>query len=599
MDGEKAIYYHFKKSAHREAKMKNKDSVYDVIVAGGGLAGVCAAITAARHGCSTALIQDRPVLGGNSSSEIRVCIGGASHSFINARETGVIEELLMEDRHGNHFPIMNAHISSIWDMVLWETVTKEEKIDLYLNTFARGAIMDGNRIVGVKAFQLGTEKSFDFKGRIVIDATGDGAVAFDTGADYRMGREARSEFDESRAPKKADDYTLGSSIMFRTRDMGRPIKYQPPSWAHDYPTDDDLPFRNHGRISGGFWWIEYGGMLNTIKDNEKIRDELWRCVFGVWDHIKNHGDHGAENYALEWIGSVPGKRESRRFMGDYILTQNDVESAVLFDDRVAYGGWPIDLHPPKGIYESGKPVIFTDLKQPYSIPYRCLYSVNIENLMMAGRNISVTHVALGTTRLMATCAVIGQAVGTAAYLCNKYDATPREIKNHIRELQQQLLKDDCYIIKMRNEDPNDLVRQAKVSASSSLGPNYKPENIVNGVSRPEGEKMNVWVSDPKRGLPQEVELEFESPVVINTVYLTFDTNLDKLVKFGPVPECVKDYSLFYFDGNEWRNLVNAHGNYHRRRIHRFNPIKAYKLRLRMTKTNSDESARVYEIRCYS
>jgi len=586
--------------------MGEKDSVYDVIVAGGGLAGICAAITAARHGCSTALIQDRPVLGGNSSSEIRVGIGGASDpqsGLINAGETGVIEELLMENRHRNHSPIINAHVNSIWDMVLWETVAKEEKIDLYLNTFARGAIMDGNRIVGVKASQLGTEKSFDFKGRIVIDATGDGTVAFDAGADYRMGREARSEFDESRAPEKADDHTLGSSIMFWTRDMGRPIKYQPPSWAHDYPTEDDLPFRNHGRISGGFWWIEYGGMLNTIKDNEKIRDELWRCLFGVWDHIKNHGDHGAENYALEWVGSVPGKRESRRFMGEYILTQNDVESAVLFDDRVAYGGFPIDLHPPKGIYEPEEPVILTNLKQPYSIPYRCLYSVNIENLMMVGRNISVTHVALGTTRIMATCAVMGQAAGTSAYLCNKYDATPREIKNHIRELQQQLLKDDCYIIKMRNEDPNDLARQAKVSASSSLGPNYKPENIINGVSRPEGEKTNVWVSDPKRGLPQEVELEFESPVVINTVYLTFDTNLDtfrtKWVKLGPVPECVKDYSLFYFDGNEWLNLVNVHGNYHRKRIHRFNPAKAYKLRLRVTKTNGDESARVYEIRCYS
>ena len=354
----------FKKGAHKETVMRNKDSVYDVIVAGGGLAGICAAIAAARHGCSTALIQDRPVLGGNFSNEIRVHVGGASHSFRNARETGVIEELLIEDRYRNHFPIMNAHIGSIWDMVLWETVTKEENIELYLNTSAREAIMDGNRIVGVKAFQLGTEKSFDFKGKIIIDATGDGAVAFDAEADNRMGREARSKFGESLAPEKADNYTLASSIQFRTRDMGGQIKYQPPSWAHDYPTDDDLPFRGHSRISGGFWWIEYGGMLNTIKDNEKIRDELWKCVLGVWDHIKNHGGHGAENYALEWIGSVPGKRESRRFMGDYILTQNDVESAIPFDDRVAYGGWPIDRHPPKGIYESGKPADMTKLKQP-------------------------------------------------------------------------------------------------------------------------------------------------------------------------------------------------------------------------------------------
>lgn len=579
--------------------MKDRRDEYDLIVAGGGLAGICAAIAAARHGCSVALIQDRPVLGGNSSSEIRVNVGGASHSFRNARETGIIEELLIEDRHRNPFPMVNAHISSIWDMILWEWVTREENLDLYLNTSARKALMEGDRIVGVRASQLGTEEEFEFRARIVIDATGDGAVAFDAGAEYRMGREARSEFNESLAPEKADSYTLGSSIMFRTRDMGRPVEFEPPSWAYDFPTDEDLPFRNHGRISGGFWWIEFGGMLDTIKDNERIRDELWKLVFGVWDHIKNHGDHGAENYALEWVGSIPGKRESRRFMGDYILTQNDVEEAVLFEDRVAYGGWPIDLHPPKGIYEAGKPANFKRLKQPYSIPYRCLYSRNVENLMMAGRNISVTHVALGTTRLMATCAVIGQAAGTAAYLCGKYDTTPRGIyEDHIRELQQLLLKDDCYIIKMRNEDPDDLARGAKVRASSCMGPKYGPENVINGVSRPEGDEMNMWASDPAIGMPQEIELEFENPVHMNSVYLTFDTNLDKLVGSGPAPECVRDYELSFFDGDRWAPLVKVSGNYHRRRIHRFKTVKLSRLRLGVTKTNGDGSARVYEIRCY-
>ncbi|MCD6506471.1 FAD-dependent oxidoreductase [Candidatus Poribacteria bacterium] len=580
--------------------MKREKGKYDVIVAGGGLAGICAAIAAARHGCSVALIQDRPVLGGNSSSEIRVNVGGASHSFRNARETGIIEELLIEDRYRNPFPMVNAHISSIWDMILWEWVTKEEKLDLYLNTSARKALMDGNRIVGVRAFQLGTEREFEFRAKIVVDATGDGAVAFDAGADYRMGREARDEFNESLAPEKADNYTLGSSIMFRARDMGRPVEFEPPPWAYDFPTDEDLPFRNHGRISGGFWWIEFGGMLDTIEDNERIRDELWKLVFGVWDHIKNHGDHGAENYALEWVGFIPGKRESRRFMGDYILTQNDVEEAVLFEDRIAYGGWPIDLHPPKGIYESGKPAVLHKLKQPYSIPYRCIYSRNVENLMMAGRNISVTHVALGTTRLMATCAVIGQAAGTAAYLCKRYDTTPRGIyEGHIHELQQLLLKDDCYIIEMRNEDPDDLARGAKVRASSHMGPKYSPENVINGISRPVGDEMNMWASDPTMGVPQEIELEFENPAPVNAIYLTFDTNLDKLVESGPAPECVRDYELSFFDGERWRHLVKVSGNYHRRRIHRFETVRISKLRLRITKTNSDRSARVYEIRCYN
>jgi len=579
--------------------MKNNNYIYDVIVAGGGLAGISAAISAARHGCSVALIQDRPVLGGNSSSEIRVHVGGASHNFRNARESGIIEELLMEDRYRNNIPMMNAHIGSIWDLALWEWVTREDNLELYLNTSARKAIMDGNRIIGVEAFQLGTEKKFNFEGKIFIDATGDGTVAFDAGADYRMGREARSEFNESRAPEKADNHTLGSSIMFRTRDMGKPVKFEPPFWAHDYPTDEDLPFRNHNRISGGFWWIEFGGMLNTIEDNEEIRDELWKCVLGVWDHIKNHGEHGAENYALEWVGSIPGKRESRRFIGDYILTENDVQDAVLFDDRVAYGGWPMDLHPPKGIYESGKPAIMPNLKQPYSIPYRCLYSRNIENLMMAGRNISATHIAFGSTRLMATCAIMGQATGTAAYLCNKYNINPKEINSHISELQQILLKDDCYIIEMKNEDENDLARKAKIYASSSQGTGYEPENVINGVSRPLGEDMNMWASDSQNELPQKLEIEFEKPSVINSVYLTFDTNLDKLIKFGPAQECVKDYTLSYFNGSQWLNIVEVKGNYHRRRIHKFEPIETQNIRLNITKTNGDKSAKVYEIRCYN
>lgn len=206
-----------------------------------------------------------------------------------------------------------------------------------------------------------------------------------------------------------------------------------------------------------------------------------------------------------------------------------------------------------------------------------------------------------STRLMATCAVMGQAAGTAAYLCGKYDATPRKINDQINELQQLLLKDDCYIIDMKNEDPDELARQAVdvVNASSSLGSTYNPENVINGVSRPVEENMNAWISDPKKGLPQELELKFFEPVLINTVYLTFDTNLDKLVKFGPVHECVKDYSLSCFDGNGWQVLADVQGNYHRRRIHKFDPINAHKLRLKLTKTNGDKSAKVYEIRCYN
>jgi hypothetical protein len=251
--------------------------------------------------------------------------------------------------------------------------------------------------------------------------------------------------------------------------MGRPVRFVRPDWAYKYPTEEDLPFRGHQRLTSGYWWIELGGEEDTIRDSEEIRDELWRSLYGVWDHIKNKGDHGAENLALEWVGAVPGKRESRRFMGDYILRQGDVESAVSFPDAVAYGGWPIDLHPPAGLRAPTPPAEMKKLLRPYGIPFRSLYSRNVDNLMMAGRNASTTHVALGTTRLQATGAVMGQAVGTAAYLCRKHDVMPRELgRKHIQELQQLLLRNDCYIPHLANLDPGDHARKGRATATSEM-----------------------------------------------------------------------------------------------------------------------------------
>lgn len=444
------------------------EETYEVVVIGGGLAGMCAAIAAARLGCRTVLVQDRPVLGGNASSEIRVPIGGAaSGRNRNARETGIIEELLIENAVRNpegSFPIR--------DSIYWEWVTREPNLRLYLNTRAKRVLIDegGDRIAAVEADQDSTERRFRFKGTVFIDASGDGQIAYEAGALFRMGREGRDEFGESRAPEAPDDKTLGSTIYFYSRDVGHPVPFRAPSWARVFPSDADLPHRNHADPSGGhrFWWMEYGGVLDTIEDNERIREELLRVVYGVWDHIKNRGDHGAETYVLDWVGTIPGKRESRRFVGDYMLTQNDIESRRLFPDRVAYGGWPIDTHPPEGIYSPEPPCEQPPLPGIYSIPFRSLYSKTIRNLMFAGRNISASHVAFASTRLMATCAVEGQAVGTAAWLCVRHNTTPRGIyEGHMRELQQLILKGDGYIIGVRNEDPEDRARGATVTASSS------------------------------------------------------------------------------------------------------------------------------------
>ena len=464
--------------------MRLVEEHYDVVVVGGGVAGVCAAIAAARHGCKTCLVQDRPVLGGNSSREIRVYVGGADMNFLWARESGIIEELRMEERFRNrHTPCnRNGWLDFMWDTMLYEAVKGEKLIDLFLNTSARRARTDeSGKITAVEAFQLGTEKNFVFKGDYFIDASGDGAIAYDAGAEFMYGREGKSAYGESLAPEKADAATMGSSILFKAVDTGQPVTFVPPPWAHKFPTDADIPKdRKHKDLKGGYAWLESGGLdTNTISDNEAIRDELLKIVFGIWDHIKNQSDHGAANWALDWIGAVPGKRESRRFYGDYVLSQNDTGCASRFSDAVAYAGWAMDIHTPGGFHsKKDEPMAaIHDYPLPLPIPWRSLYSKNVPNLLLGGRNISASHIAFSATRVMGTCAIMGQAVGAGAALCRKKGVSPRELgQTHIKELQQQLLKDDCHIPGVRNEDVEDIARRATVRASSEQVLYFPPPN---------------------------------------------------------------------------------------------------------------------------
>lgn len=447
----------------------------DVIVIGGGLAGMCTSIAAAREGAKVILIQDRPVLGGNQSSELQVGICGADYSggavAQYVRETGIIEELWLERMHRTSEYYTGY---SVQDVVFWEAVVKEKNIRLLLNTQAYHAEkgVDG-RIEEIHAMQNTTEQEYRVKGSIFVDASGDSAIAADAGAAFRMGRERKDEFGESMAPGVADSGTMGNTMYFRAIKKDHKVEFKRPDWAYDFSDSDCYGIRNWLEQYGdreqfsGFWWIELGGDKDTITDSEEIRDELYKAVFGVWDYLKNHGNYGCDNFDISWMNIIPGKRESRRIEGDYIVTENDVRNSVLFEDRVAYAGWPIDIHPPKGIFgpEPGCTAVMLD--DVWSIPFRSLFSKNIPNLMMAGRNISVSHVAMGSSRVMATCALTGQAVGTAAGLCIRYQKLPREIgAEHIKELQQILLKNDCYIKDMKNEDPGDFAREASVRASS-------------------------------------------------------------------------------------------------------------------------------------
>lgn len=581
----------------------------DVVVAGGGAAGVPAALAAARHGARVVLIQDRSVLGGNSSSEVRMHVVGADrHGHVpHAREGGIIEELRLEDAVWNQ-----QRSPNMWDQLLYDKVASEPNVTLLLNTSLDGVRIDGRRIAAVHASRQSIEEEFEITAPIYLDCTGDGRLGVEAGAAFRHGREGRHEYDEDLAwVSERDGKTLGSSILFTARQHDRPMPFRAPAWARRYERCEDLPHRPHPDFEYGYWWIEWGGQLDTIADNDQIRHELTRITLGIWDHIKNSGRHPeSRNWALEWVATIPGKRESRRFLGDYLLTQHDLQAGRVFPDEVAYGGWAIDEHPPEGIDNPGKPFIPTPVPL-YAIPLRCLYSRDVENMLMAGRNISATHVAFASTRVMATCAVIGQAAGTAAAQCARDGLTPRALVNEqaqLAALQQALLKDDCYLLGTRNDDPADLVRRARVSASAAL-PCHDAAKVLSGVTRQVGDETNQWAA-PLAADGAWLQLDWPEPQTLAEVRLVFDTGFARQLTLtmsdshnarqvrGPQPETVRAYRLDALVDGAWRTLADVTGNYQRLRVHRFAPVRAAALRLTVTATNGDAAARVFELRAY-
>ena len=484
----------------------------DVCVIGGGFAGMCAAISAARHGVRVAIVHDRPMFGGNASSEIRMWPMGARGR--NLRETGLFEEIILANMHRNP-----TRAYGIWDSVLFEKVKMQEGIEAFLNCSVYDAETDENKIRAVTGWQTTTYQHHRIEATLFIDCSGDSILAELCGAEYRFGREAADEFDESAAPKEADRKTMGNSCLIQVRETPVEISFTPPVWArkiHDETAMSTRPHLPDQFRANNFWWMELGGEQDTIEDAEEIRDQLLALSFGVWDHIKNHGDHGAEKWELDWAGFLPGKRESRRYVGDHILSQKEVQAGGKFEDIIAYGAWQIDDHPPAGFDHKGEPTTY--YRCPcFGIPYRSLYSKNIENLMFAGRNISVTHVAMAASRVMATCALLGQAAGTAAAMAIKKKLSPRDILAEIHPLQETLMDDDAYL-------PDHVRKISPLCKSASLaGESEETELLRNGEDRPIGEKENMV----KIPLGSEITYTLPQKSFVKTARIVFDSDLNR------------------------------------------------------------------------
>jgi hypothetical protein len=597
-----------------EPHMTLVDLECDLLVAGGGPSGVLAALAAARNGARVILVQDRSRLGGNSSSEVKMHIVGANNHRGRPgwREGGILEELRLDDAVNNP-----QRSWELWDLLLYDKVISEPNARLLVDTTVYAAEVSEGAIRRVMARCDKTETLYRITAGYFADCTGDARLAMESGATVHWGHESREAFGEPLAWEKPSRETLGSSILFTGRDYGRPMPYTPPKWARKIE-ERHLYRRNIGSESWeyGYWWIEWGGHLDTIKENDRIRHELLAIVTGVWDYIKNSGRFpGSETWAMDWVGMMPGKRESRRIEGDHILTQQDLMGLNGdFEDAVALGGWPFDEHPPGGFDDSDQPpFVSIRMAEVYNIPLRSLYSKDLSNLFMAGRNASCTHVAFTSTRVMATCAVMDQAVGTAAALCARHGLTPRQLyqdRTRLSELQQTLLRDDQTIKHRRNSDPKDLARQAKVS-SSGVRDGSRAESVIDGFVRDmEETHEHRWVA-PLAADGAWIELAWPTAQSIRQVQIAFDTGFHRELTLtsadnhnqhmirGAQPETARDYTVSVRTaGGRWVEVAQVTGNHQRLRRHDFQPVAAEAVRVHVRATHGSPEARIYEVRAY-
>ena len=604
---------------------KVKTAQYDFVVIGGGLTGLCAAIASARGGAKTALIHDRPVLGGNASSEIRMHICGANSNMKKPElsEGGIVHELMLANKRVN-----DSYSFSIWDAVLFDLAKKEKNLDLYLNTTMHNAAYDNGMVTEIECYQLTTEVHFLIRGKIFADCTGNGTLCTFVDAEYRIGSEGKSEFGEPHAPEEANNKRMGNTLLFKAVDRGHPVPFIPPVEIMHF-TEEQLKYRKHApdispemiknvtpeelrvMFGGyaqdyGYWWIEIcGEKEDIIEEYEDIRDQLVAAIYGVWNHIKNEGEHGADNFELIWVGMLPGTRESRRVVCDYMLTENDILNNRRFADKVAYGGWDIDNHTSLFAFED-KPSYIYPVEGSYDIPYRSYCVKGFHNLFVGGRCMGASKLAMSSTRVMGTCAIGGQAIGTAAaMLCMDSAEDIRQID--INKLQQKLLQDDCYLPELRNENCGDLIKQAKITATSEAD-GFPVINVINGMNRDFADSKNAWHSLPMNEEESEkVTMTFANESEIHSIQFVFDSNfgIEKKItlsstrqnqqKVGVPIELVRDFEVELVRAGKVVAKHSVKDNYQRLvRLH-FEPTNCDTVNISFAKTWGDSCIRVFEI----
>ncbi len=493
--------------------MERQTDDCDVLVIGSGTAGYCAAIQAARRGCDTILLEKDAVLGGNSGPDLGVGITGAERWNAYAAELGILQQVREDACHADALThltgaTMGYSISRRFEAVVQEHLLAAG-VRVFKRHYARKPVMAGSRIAAVIAEDMAAFRTVEIRvGTCVIEASGDGAIAVLAGADSDMGSEAQGEFGERSAPPERSGRVQGTSLVAIAHRTSKAVRFIPPAGTPQF-----VPRVWHGSMRSFLHhhagWLspdkdlmflyvtETGGHLDTIADDGLIYEMLLGQLWAEWDHIKN-GPHREEAacWDLLWVSPKAGKRESRRLMGDYVLTQTDCEAGRRFEDDIAYGGHDLDDHRPLG---EGGDIFAYSVPPMYGIPYRCCYSRNVDNLLMAGRLMSATHIAHSSSRIMGTGAAVGQAVGLAAALCRRYGCGPRGVgQRHIGQLQRELLAEDGTLPGRALREEDDLAQRAAVEASSERHFNaQEPARLVPLIA-PAGVLLWDWPQNLQR-----------------------------------------------------------------------------------------------------